>query len=260
MEISVDKDFTDFIRTIKTKTGIDLSLYKEAQMKRRLTALRDKRGFKDFGSYAQGVLKDSFLMDEFLDRMTINVSEFFRNNNRWEVIEGKILPELLQSKSRLKCWSAACSTGEEPYTMAMILSHLVKRSDTQLLATDLDEGVLKKAKLGVYTDRSIREVPQNYMTFFRPEGSLYYVSDEIKQWVNFQKQNLLTDEFETGYDLIVCRNVMIYFTESAKVTLYHKFSQALRPGGFLFVGSTEQIFHPEKFGMEVADAFIYRKK
>jgi chemotaxis protein methyltransferase CheR len=260
MEALTDQDFIDFIRMIRTQTGIDLSFYKEAQMKRRLITLRDKRGFKDFVSYAKAALADSSLMAEFLDRMTINVSEFFRNAARWEILEKKILPELLRSKSRLKCWSAACSTGEEPYTLAMILSNMVKPKEAELLATDLDDGVLQKAMLGVYTERSIREIPQNYMKFLRREGSLYYISDEIKQWVTFQKQNLLNDEFEIGYDLIVCRNVMIYFTEPAKNLLYHKFSQALRPGSILFIGSTEQIFHPEQFGLEIADTFFYRKK
>lgn len=258
--IETDRDFNQFILTIKKKTGIDLSLYKEAQMKRRLTTLRDKRGFTNFEAYGQAVLKEHALMAEFLDRMTINVSEFFRNPNRWEVIEERIFPELLQTKKRVKCWSAACSTGEEPYTMAMILSSMTTRAAVQIEATDLDEGVLKKAKLGVYTERSIKDVPHKYLKFFKQDGALYTVHDEIKQWVNYRQQNLLRDPFDRDYDLIVCRNVMIYFTEPAKEALYHKFSQSLRPGGYLFVGSTEQLFHPEQYGLESADTFIYRRK
>lgn len=92
--------------------------------------------------------KDKALFHEFLDRMTINVSEFWRNANRWEVLEQRFLPEMLRKTDRLKCWSAACSTGEEPYTLAMILSELGALSNTQLLATDIDEGALDKAKKG----------------------------------------------------------------------------------------------------------------
>jgi chemotaxis protein methyltransferase CheR len=256
----IDRDFYPFILTIKNKTGIDLSLYKEAQMKRRLTSLREKRGFSSFESYGQAILKDHALMAEFLDRMTINVSEFFRNPGRWDAIETRIFPEILRTRNRVKCWSAACSTGEEPYTMAMILSSLTKRVDVQLDASDIDEGVLKKAQLGVYTERSIKDVPQKYLLHFKQDGSLYYVSDEIKPWVQYRQQNLLNDPFDKDYDLIVCRNVMIYFTESAKEILYRKFCQGLRTGGYLFVGSTEQIFHPEQYGFETADTFIYRKK
>ena len=102
-------------------TGIDLSLYKEGQMKRRLTSLYEKRGYKSFQEYYQAIKNSHEVLIEFLDRMTINVSEFYRNYKRWEVLETKILPSLLSSTRKLKIWSAACSTGEEPYTIAMVL-------------------------------------------------------------------------------------------------------------------------------------------
>jgi chemotaxis protein methyltransferase CheR len=260
LETSADRDFEEFKLIIKSKTGIDLSLYKEAQMKRRLTTLREKRGFSDFVSYSRAILRDGVLLEEFLDRMTINVSEFFRNANRWEVIEKKVIPDLLQTKSQIKCWSAACSTGEEPYTIAMILSKFMRKGDVQLLATDLDDGVIHKAKLGIYPERSLREVPAEYMRHFKQNGSLFEVVPEIKSWVQYQKHNLLKDVYDKSFDWIICRNVMIYFTDTAKKEIYEKFSAALRPGGFLFVGSTEQIFYPEQFGLEVAETFIYRKK
>ncbi len=115
-------DYIDFILKIKKKTGIDLSLYKEAQMKRRLTSLYEKRGFRNFLDYYAAIHNDNELLNEFLDRMTINVSEFYRNAQRWEVLENKIFPMLLAKNRKLKIWSAACSTGEEPYSLAMVLS------------------------------------------------------------------------------------------------------------------------------------------
>lgn len=254
-----DRDFLFFVQAIRSKTGIDLTQYKEAQMKRRLTTLRDKRGFSCFEKYGQALLKDKVLLDELLDRMTINVSEFFRNSNRWEVIEKKVFPDLLQTNRRLRCWSAACSTGEEPYTMAMILASLTHSYHIHILATDLDEGALNKAQLGVYMDRSIREVPMKYKHYFKQDGSIYRLSEDIKRCVTFRRQNLLKDPFESGFDLIVCRNVMIYFTEHAKHELYQKLGRALRSGGYLFVGSTEQIFQPAQYGFETADTFVYRK-
>lgn len=255
-------DYQGFIRSFKGKTGIDLGLYKEAQMKRRLTSLRDKRGQKNFTSYFQSIVKSQELFDEILERMTINVSEFYRNPKRWEVLENKILPRLLQSSKRLKIWSAACSTGEEPYTLAMIISKLRPNSTISILATDLDRIILERAKAGIYTDRSIKDVPKDILAkHFVNDGMGYRVSNDIKKLIIFKQGNLLADRFEpNSYDLIVCRNVMIYFTEEAKHELYHKFSKALRVGGVLFVGSTEQIFNPSEYGLESEDTFFYRRK
>lgn len=256
-----DRDFLQFITNIKRKTGIDLSLYKEAQMKRRLTSLRVKRGYHDFTAYFEAISKDKELYYEFLDRMTINVSEFYRNAGRWQVLSQKILPRLLSEKPRLKCWSAACSTGEEPYTLALVLSKFMPLREMNIMATDIDEGAIQKAKLGLYAERSLMECPKDLtQKFFMKEGPTYRISDEIKNVVKFKKHNLLADSFETGLDLVICRNVMIYFTEEAKHELYHKFSQALRPGGVLFVGSTEQIFQPQQYQFEVEDTFFYRKQ
>ncbi|SCW27981.1 chemotaxis protein methyltransferase CheR [Paenibacillus tianmuensis] len=254
-----DKDFLLFIKKVKDYTSIDLSQYKEAQMKRRLTTLRMKKGYTTFASFFEAMTKDKELFYEFLDRMTINVSEFWRNPNRWEVLEQKFLPDTLRKSRKVKCWSAACSTGEEPYTLAMILAEL-NAQDSVVLATDIDEGALEKAKKAVYSDRSVRDVPAKYLQkYYRQENLTYLIADSLKKSIRFQKQNLLVDTFDTGFDLIVCRNVMIYFTEEAKHLLYQKFANALKPGGILFVGSTEQIFSPAQYGLESAETFFYRK-
>ncbi|WP_436372683.1 CheR family methyltransferase [Cytobacillus sp. BC1816] len=254
-------DYQDFILNIKRKTGIDLSLYKEAQMKRRLISLYEKKGFNSFGDFFNGIVKDRELLNDFLDRMTINVSEFYRNAQRWEVLEKKILPRLLEQNRNLKIWSAACSTGEEPYTIAMILSKMLPLSQIKITATDIDENALARARMGVYPERSLNEVPETMrQKFFGREGSFYKISGDIKRTVNFKKQNLLADDFGGPFDLIVCRNVLIYFTEEAKDQLYHKFSSALRKDGIFFVGSTEQIFNSSRYHLESAETFFYRKE
>ncbi|WP_203361893.1 protein-glutamate O-methyltransferase CheR [Bacillus sp. REN10] len=253
-------DYQEFIQQINRKTGIDLSLYKEAQMKRRLISLYEKKGFHSFKEFFEAMNRDSQIFNEFLDRMTINVSEFYRNAKRWEVLEKKILPRLLASNKKLKVWSAACSTGEEPYTTAMVLSKFMPLSQISILATDLDQNAIQKAKIGVYSERSLAEVPKEMKEkYFKAEGSFFKVTDEIKRTVTFKQQNLLSDRFDSNFDLIICRNVMIYFTEEAKDQLYHKFNQALKPGGVLFVGSTEQIFNPNEYGFEVEDTFFYQR-
>lgn len=256
-----DLDFQNFIRKIKQKTGIDLSLYKEQQMKRRLTTLRLKRGCTTFEQYYKKLLENRDWFEEFLDRITINVSEFWRNPNRWEVLENKFIPELLEESGRLNCWSAACSTGEEPYSLAMILAEKGVLGRARITASDIDLNALEKARQGIYMDRSVRDVPPHYLhKYFEKNDGLFKVKDEIRRAVRFEQMNLLADSFADGYDLIICRNVMIYFTDDAKHLLYQKFSRALRPGGLLFVGSTEQIFTPERYGMATADTFFYRKK
>ncbi|MGE8204331.1 CheR family methyltransferase [Heyndrickxia sp. NPDC080065] len=257
----MSRDYLEFINQIKRKTNIDLSLYKEAQMKRRLTSLYEKKGFSSFTEYFQEINKNPEIFNEFLDRMTINVSEFYRNIQRWDVLENKILPSLLSEKRTLKIWSAASSTGEEPYTLAMILSKYLPLSNISILATDIDEKAIQKAKLGIYPERSLNEVPEHIKRkYFKQQEAYYQISDEIKKTVTFRQHNLLSDPFESNYDLIVCRNVLIYFTEEAKDLLYHKFNAALRPGGILFVGSTEQIFNPQLYHFKVEDTFFYKKQ
>lgn len=256
----MSQDYQDFIKKIKNKTKIDLSLYKELQMKRRLVSFYEKKGFSSFNEFFLAINHDDSLLQEFLDRITINVSEFYRNYNRWEVLETKIIPKLLQRSKKLKIWSAACSTGEEPYTIAMILSKFVPLSTISILATDIDKNILQRAKIGKYPERSLQEVPSSIkQKYFTKSGEFYDINSDIKNAIQFKQHNLLGDKYEENYDLIVCRNVLIYFTEEAKQELYLKFSAALKKDGILFVGSTEQIFNPSQYGFENEDTFFYRK-
>lgn len=256
----MDRDYQEFILQVKRKTGIDLALYKEAQMKRRLTTFYEKKGYISFHDFFKALNADTDLFHEFLDRMTINVSEFYRNKQRWDVLENKILPKLLKNNESLKVWSAASSTGEEPYSLSLVLSSFIPLSKVSILATDIDANAIQKAKIGVYPERSLQEVPISVKEkYFKKQGDYYEIAESIKRTVSFKKHNLLADRFEKNFDLIVCRNVLIYFTEEAKELLYQKFSDALKPGGVLFVGSTEQIFNPIKYGLEIEDTFFYRK-
>ncbi|OXM16641.1 CheR family methyltransferase [Paenibacillus herberti] len=256
-----DADFNRFIEQIRTQTRIDLSQYKENQMKRRLTTLRMRYGYTTFAAYWDALRKSPELMDEFLDRMTINVSEFWRNPSRWEVLHSRFLPDLLGKTTKLRCWSAACSTGEEPYTLSILLEELGAAARSEIDATDLDRGVLAKAQSGEYHTRSIKDVPRPLLDkYFSASHAGYTVKPELRKIIRFKQHNLLDDSFNGPYDLIICRNVMIYFTEEAKTLLYRKFADALKPGGILFVGSTEQIFSPAEYGLESADTFFYRRK
>lgn len=249
-----------FKSQIFRKTGIDLSLYKERQMKRRIESLIKRNGKDTFEEYFELLNRNKEVFDEFINYMTINVSEFYRNIQQWDMLKAEIIPMLLKRKTALKIWSAACSTGEEPYTLAMVLSHFFPLANIKILAVDIDKEAINKAKNGVYTAKSIENVPSEFKTkYFTKVGEAYKISDDIKRCVEYRQMNLLSDEYPKGMDLIVCRNVMIYFTEEAKDGMYHKFNGALDQGGVLFVGSTEQIIVPKKFNFTPIKTFFYQK-
>ncbi|WP_047980046.1 CheR family methyltransferase [Ornithinibacillus contaminans] len=254
-------DYHLFTENIYMKFGIDLKQYKEAQMKRRLTSLRDKRGFHDFQKYYIALTKETELLHEFMDRITINVSEFYRNPKRWEVLKDTIIPLIKPNQGELKIWSAACSTGEEPYSIAILLKEYFPGIQPTILATDIDEKVLERAKTGAYLEQALKDLPKSLkQKYFTKNGELFEVDPTLKRLINFKKHNLLEDNYPKNVDLIVCRNVLIYFTDQAKDKIYHNFATSLSQNGVLFVGSTEQIFSPNKFGLKLIDTFFYQKE
>jgi chemotaxis protein methyltransferase CheR len=253
-------DYQYFVDKVKEKIGIDLSLYKEQQMKRRLTSLSNKYGFSTLQSFYHGMETDEELFESFLSYMTINVSEFFRNRKQWNILENKILPSIIQKQNKMKVWSAACSTGEEPYSLGILLSKYMEDSDFSVLATDLDQSILNQAKKGLYIKKSVKELTEDEIaTYFDKDGHQYKISNELKKMITFKKHDLLVDRFQNNFDLIVCRNVLIYFTEEAKSQIIHKFSQSLKKGGILFLGTTERILNPMQYRLEPVSSFFFRK-
>ncbi len=252
--------YEEFKNNIFKKTGIDLSLYKERQMKRRIESLVNRNKLDNFDDYYKLLCKDKEKFDQFINYLTINVSEFYRNPEQWEILKTDIIPYLLENNKHLKVWSAACSTGEEPYTLIMTLSNFFSLNQIKIEAYDIDEEALAKAKYGKYTEKSITNVPDEFKErYFRLSDDGYYISDDIKKCANFKKINLLSDSYPTNFDLIVCRNVMIYFTDEAKDEMYMKFSNSLKKGGILFVGSTEQIISPQRYNLKSRGTFFYER-
>ena len=215
----------------------------------------------DYDSFINTMRKDRQVFERFIDHLTINVSEFFRNYPQWEILQQKILPLLLADAPVLKIWSAGCATGEEAYTLAMILSELPGQANHTILATDFDDRVLKKAVEGVYSGKAVAGVPGPYLhKYFIRAGENYRVKEDIKKMITFRLHNLLRDAFPSQIDLIVCRNVVIYFTEETKRDLYQKLYSALRPGGIVFTGNTEQVIQAREIGFDPVTTFFYRKK
>lgn len=253
-------DYEKFKEVIFKKTGINLSCYKERQMKRRIDSLIKRNNFDNYNDYYHALNSDKRIFDEFINYLTINVSEFYRNPNQWEILQNEIFPSLLQNGNRIKVWSAACSTGEEPYSLVMALSERLPLSQVKILATDIDKGAIQKAQIGIYAAKSIENVPKHLVDkYFIKAGEFYQIKDEIKKCVEFKHHNLLEDKYPEACDLIVCRNVMIYFTEESKEIMYKKFYDALNKNGILFVGSTEQIILPNRYKLNSLKTFFYKK-
>ena len=255
-------DYEQFKVQVLKLTGIDLSAYKEKQMKRRIDALIAKHKFPGYAEYVQVLKQKGDMFEEFVNYLTINVSEFWRNPEQWKILETQVIPRLMEKSGKsLKVWSAACSTGDEPYSLVMLLSKFMPMSSIRIIATDIDKQVLEKARVGLYNEKSLAGLrPDLKAKYFTKVGlSNYQIAPEVKKCVEFKQHNLLKDPYPKMLDLIVCRNVLIYFTEEAKEDIYKKFNSSLRQGGFLFIGSTEQIMNYKELNYSSMRSFFYIK-
>ena len=176
-------------------------------------------------------------------------------------MDEKVIPQILaNNKGTIKIWSAACSTGDEPYSLAMAFSKHVPLNRIKITATDIDKQVIQHAQVGLYNAKSIAGVPADMKKkYFTQVGASYKIADEIKKCVEFKEHNLLKDTYPTGYDLILCRNVVIYFTDEAKDMIYANFFKSLKNKGVLFIGSTEQISNYKELGFDRLSSFYFQK-
>lgn len=161
-------DYEQFKLPVYELTHIDLNCYKERQMKRRIDALIAKHNFNGYSEYVESLKNNKKIFEEFISYITINVSEFYRNPDQWKILEDSILPGLMKNSvnGKLKIWSAACSTGDEPYSLVMLLSKYIPLSDISVIATDIDKQVLEKANVGVYNAKSLANLPKDFIDMY----------------------------------------------------------------------------------------------
>lgn len=255
------QDFSFFEKWVYKNLCIDLSAYKPRQLHRRILTIMNRAGYSNLKDYAQAIGQDDRVRMQFLDYITINVSEFFRNKEMFENLEKKMEKCLLSEHTNLKIWSAACSIGAEPYSLSILLDKISKNKDHKIIATDIDEGVLERAKQGSYHAGEIKNVsPKDLGIYFQEKDGKYHIKDFIKKRVAFKKHDLILDPYGKYFHLIVCRNVVIYFNGDRKDEIYQKFYESLLPGGLLFVGATETIYNYKKLGFEKISTFLYQKK
>jgi chemotaxis protein methyltransferase CheR len=259
--------YTQVKNGLKKLFNINLENYKDEQMKRRLDAWLVRRQMTTWAEYLSYVNSHPDEGVKFRDYLTINVTEFFRDIERWKTLRSSVIPGLLKETARaggprqgLRVWSAGCSIGVEAYSMAILLDELAPNQQHYILATDIDRGALQKAREhGPYVPEETRNItPEQKKKYFTP-APRPSVKTEVAQKVTFKEGDLFSANFESNFDLIICRNVVIYFTQSAKDVLYAHFQNALRIGGILFLGGTEIISHPLEFGFRNRDFSFYEK-
>ncbi len=265
MELEI---YQEIKRNVRRLLELDLDHYKDEQMRRRLDSWLARSGAPDWKTYFDRVRIDERERNRFRDYLTINVSAFFRDPERWKSLAELVLPRLIKEamgrdplENGLRIWSAGCSIGAEPYTLAILLDELAPHRRHSILATDYDLGALSKARQGgPYTAEEIQNLSAAQRSaYLQPAGPPFYVTPNLIKKINFQEHNLFADPFPRGMDLIVCRNVVIYFTTAAKDRLYQAFHDALRPGGVLFVGATEIIPHPQTYGLRNVGISFYER-
>ncbi len=245
---------------IRTLVKFDLENYRSNQMMRRLDGFIARAAGTNVARYCEILSHDQQEVARLRDFLTINVSEFFRDLPYFTVLQRTILPELLKHSPRLNIWSAGCSIGAEAYSMAMILECLTPFSSHRILATDIDDDSLSKAAAGgPYRAADVKNVPEAMKKYLVGSGDSYSVIQKIRERVHVRRHDLMLDPAEFGFDLIVCRNVVIYFAEAAKKRLKLRFARSLKPGGVLFIGATETMSDAGELGFERLSPCFYRR-
>lgn len=259
-----DTDYQSLRQTVYQLFSIDLAFYRTQQMERRLTSLLDRRHCRSWQEYIALLQRDDKEQRFFQEYLTINVSSFYRDAEKWDYLHRTILPYLLRLRgvAGIEAWSVGCSIGAEAYTLAMLLHDLEPARSHRVWGVDIDTKVLDRAVAGgPYTGSEVKELPQyllqKYMQLL--DENAYMVRPSIRTITDFQRFDLLQDVVERQFDLILCRNVVIYFTAQTKVDVYQRLGRALRPGGILFIGSTETISRYRELGFEYIAPAFYRR-
>jgi chemotaxis protein methyltransferase CheR len=247
----VDSTFKDLRDYIYDKSGIYIADSKKYLIENRLSHVLKEKKLNSFEDYLK-MIKFSTNGNELtrlFDAVTTNETYFFREPQQLEVFANTVMPKVLSAKKagqKIKLWSAACSSGEEPYTISIMLTEKpLLAGKFEIYASDLSEGVLSSAKRAVYNSYSVRNIPDNYLKkYFLNNGHSYTLSTSVKKTVKFNKVNLINDKNIRplrGMDVIFCRNVLIYFDTKAKQKVVSNLYDCLNPGGYLFIGSSESL-------------------
>jgi chemotaxis protein methyltransferase CheR len=260
--LSNREDYVKFLERLYREEGIDLSLYKQNQMRRRINMSVRQAGFDNYCAFLDSIKNDQVRYRQFIDRITINVTEFLRNSDKYANLENRYLLPLLKQKPGLTLWSAGCSSGEEPYSLALLLEKHNASPMAKVMGWDFDQQILARAKEGIYDAKTLLNVPRDLLNRYfipLPDGK-YEVGPALRKRVRFERHNLLEDRFPTGVDIILCRNVVIYFKEKPKEELNLRFAKALDKNGVFMIGASERVTNAEACGLDSPEPFFYVHK
>lgn len=248
-----EKDF-HFIRDlISERTGIALAEHKVDLVYGRLSRRLRQLNLSSFDQYLSNLKHDEKELINFINALTTNLTSFFREKHHFEFMTSVLLPELIKKKrnKRLRIWSAGCSSGEEPYTIAMTVRALIpdlRGWDAKILATDLDSNMVKKALNGIYTEDRVNGLTKEQMKKWVSKGqgdneSMVEMSDDLRKMITFKQLNLMHEWPMKGpFDMIFCRNVLIYFNKETQAMLFNRYANILDDDGHLFIGHSESMF------------------
>ena len=242
----------EFLRKfLKERSGLDLSADKQYLVESRLVPLARKAGLSGIPDLAQRIRGgDGRLATEVVEAMTTNETFFFRDKIPFDHLRETILPGLIQARAArksLRIWSAASSTGQEPYSIAMCVKEMsaaLAGWRVEIVATDLSQDVLEKCKAGVYSQFEVqRGLPiQMLVKYFKPNGETWQINPELRAMIQHRQLNLLQDFSHLGtFDVIFCRNVLIYFDQETKINIFNRLARQIEPDGFLVLGAAETV-------------------
>lgn len=266
-----DNEFVKLSDYIRDNFGVNLTAKKKTLVISRLNKVLDEKSFNNFTDYYNYVLKDKTgeAVTQLIDHITTNHTFFYREKQHYDYLISDVLPYLIDKKQEsrdLRIWSAGCSSGEEPYTLAMVISDFLGDKgflwDTKILATDISTSVLSKAKNAEYSSENISNIPMLWrMNYFNKNSNAKYsLRDSIKKEVIFRRLNLMSPfSFKKKFDVIFCRNVMIYFDANTTQKLVNKFYEVTEPGGYLFISHSESLDR-NCTGYQYIRPSIYRKE
>ncbi len=254
-------EFTAFCQGFQRLTGLDLTQYKRAQMERRVRTFVERRGHASLPAYLSVIRVDKVELEAFLDRVTINVSELWRHPEQFQTLARHVLPALAAETGRIRAWSAGSSYGAEAYTLAAVCRKAVPDAQVSITGTDVDRRMVERAKAGRFSREDARGVPAaDLQRFFVADGTGYEAKEELRRIVRFEAGDLLRlRPRPASYDLVLCRNTAIYFSEEVRDRLHARLAESLRPGGVLLVGATERVADPRSAGLAPIHPFTYRK-
>ena len=262
-----DEEFKTIRDFVYVETGITLNENKKSMIDSRFQSILTRENISNYSEYFNRKLqnKNSSEYEEFIHKITTHHTFFYREDKHYEYMVNSILPwiESTVNDYDVRIWSAGCSTGEEPYTLAFYLDEYFKRGiwDKKILATDISLEALKKASNGIYLRKSLEKLPKKYLTkYFKKMGNEYKISEKITREIIFGKVNLMDAfKFKKKFHIIFCRNVMIYFNQKTREELIKKFETYLVEGGYLIIGATESITNFNSHNLKLMEPSIYRK-